>query len=215
MNHLFQTLESFLPSKKLIFNPSDSLLMSSVPYYILPALIVLAVFFIETYSFIIIAIIYSVLPLLDEVISMDWRNPNKQERQLLEENDIQFKTVIYLTGVVDWILFFKMMNVFAQYEFTPFSILNLLGIFIIFGTFQAAQFTIAHELFHKQNYLHRFFGTIHMLKALYIHFTYEHLWGHHRKVATPEDPASAEKGITMYKFIVRSFIGSYKSVYKM
>ncbi len=34
-------------------------------------------------------------------------------------------------------------------------------------------------------------GTIIMSKLLYIHFTYEHLWGHHKKVATPEDPASA------------------------
>jgi alkane 1-monooxygenase len=54
-----------------------------------------------------------------------------------------------------------------------------------------------------------------MSKLLYMHFTYEHLWGHHKKVATPEDPASAEKGINVYKFIVRSFFGSYKSVYLM
>ena len=54
-----------------------------------------------------------------------------------------------------------------------------------------------------------------MVKNLYMHFTYEHLYGHHRKVATPEDPASAEKGINVYKFFVRSFFGSYKSVYNM
>ena len=30
-----------------------------------------------------------------------------------------------------------------------------------------------------------------MMKNLYMHFAYEHLYGHHRKVATPEDPASA------------------------
>jgi len=54
-----------------------------------------------------------------------------------------------------------------------------------------------------------------MSKLLYMHFAYEHLWGHHKKVATPEDPASAEKGINVYKFIIRSFLGSYKSVYNM
>lgn len=54
-----------------------------------------------------------------------------------------------------------------------------------------------------------------MSKNLYMHFTYEHIFGHHRRVATPEDPASAEQGINLYRFIWRSFIGSYKSVYKM
>lgn len=54
-----------------------------------------------------------------------------------------------------------------------------------------------------------------MSKNLYMHFTYEHLYGHHRRVATPEDPASAEQGIDVYSFAWRSFIGSYKSVYKM
>ena len=37
-----------------------------------------------------------------------------------------------------------------------------------------------------------------MLKTLNIHFTSEHLFGHHRNVATPKDPASADKGINVY-----------------
>lgn len=48
-----------------------------------------------------------------------------------------------------------------------------------------------------------------------MHFTYEHLYGHHRKVATPEDPASAGQGISLYQFFPLTFLGSYKSVYKM
>lgn len=54
-----------------------------------------------------------------------------------------------------------------------------------------------------------------MVKNLYMHFTYEHLFGHHRRVATPEDPASAAKGDNVYRFFVKSFLGSYKSVYEM
>ena len=83
------------------------------------------------------------------------------------------------------------MDIFFNYEFTPFNVLNLMGIIYVFLTLQAAQFTIAHEIFHKQNFFDRFFGTIHMSKVLYMHFTYEHIWGHHKKVATAEDPASA------------------------
>ncbi len=66
-----------------------------------------------------------------------------------------------------------------------------MGQIFIFCNLQAVQFAIAHEIFHKTNPIDRFMGTIIMSKLLYIHFTYEHLWGHHKKVATPEDPASA------------------------
>ena len=41
------------------------------------------------------------------------------------------------------------------------------------------------------------------------------IFGHHRKVATEEDPASAEKGITVYRFFLRSYFGAYRSVYRM
>ena len=54
-----------------------------------------------------------------------------------------------------------------------------------------------------------------MSKNLYMHFTYEHLFGHHKRVATEEDPASAEVGINLYKFFPRTFFGSYTSVYNM
>jgi hypothetical protein len=37
-----------------------------------------------------------------------------------------------------------------------------------------------------------------MIKNLYVHFTYAHIFIHHRKVATPEDPATSTKGETVY-----------------
>jgi alkane 1-monooxygenase len=67
---------------------------------------------------------------------------------------------------------------------------------------------------HKST-IRKVIGTIHMLKTLNMHFTYEHLYGHHRKVATPEDPASAQKNDNVYLFFVKSHFGSYKSVYLM
>lgn len=67
---------------------------------------------------------------------------------------------------------------------------------------------------HKPGW-RRVLGTLHMIKTLNMHFTYEHLYGHHRKVATPEDPASAQKNENVYRFFIRSYLGSYVSVYNM
>lgn len=79
----------------------------------------------------------------------------------------------------------------------------------------ATQFTLAHEIFHKAGSFNKILGTIHMTKNLYTHFTYEHLYGHHRKVSTPDDPASAEQDITVLRFALRSIKGSWLSVYNM
>ena len=48
-----------------------------------------------------------------------------------------------------------------------------------------------------------------------MHYGYEHNNGHHRTVATTEDPATALKGETFSQFFWKSFLGSYKSVYGM
>lgn len=122
---------------------------------------------------------------------------------------------LYATMVMDWLLFFKAMHLFSTVELTFSNTLNLVAFIFIFSNLNAVQFAVAHEIFHKSGTFNRYLGTVHMVKNLYMHFTYEHLYGHHRKVATPEDPASAEKGITLYQFFPRTFFGSYKSVYKM
>lgn len=54
-----------------------------------------------------------------------------------------------------------------------------------------------------------------MAKVLYMHFTIEHLYGHHKNVATPLDPASAEKGISLYQFVPRSIKYSWLSAYNI
>ena len=120
-----------------------------------------------------------------------------------------------MTVILDWVLFFRVMNIFSTLEISLWTVFHLVGFIFIYSNLQAVQFAVAHEIFHKQGSIHKYVGTFHMIKNLYMHFTYEHLYGHHRRVATPEDPASAAKGQNVYSFFIRSFFGSYKSVYKM
>jgi alkane 1-monooxygenase len=64
---------------------------------------------------------------------------------------------------------------------------------------------------HKRDKISRFIGWSELLKNFYMHFVIEHTLGHHKNVATPEDPASAEKNQTVYSFMLQSFVGGYKS----
>ena len=122
--------------------------------------------------------------MLDEFLSLDWINPTVDEHKKLLSSDTAFKTALYFAALTDWILFFKVMNILSVYEFNPFTMLNLMGIVFLSISIGSTQFAVAHELFHKLH-IHRIMGTIIMSKLLYMHFTYEHIWGHHRKVATP------------------------------
>lgn len=117
--------------------------------------------------------------------------------------------------VADWVLFFKALTFFTSFSVNFSNLLNFVGLLFIFSNLNAVQFAVAHEIFHKPGIINKLIGTVHMSKNLYMHFTYEHLYGHHRRVATPEDPASAPQGIGIYAFFPKTFLGSYKSVYQM
>jgi len=48
-----------------------------------------------------------------------------------------------------------------------------------------------------------------------MHFYIEHNRGHHRYVSTPLDPASAPKGMSLYRFWLRSTAGGFLSAWKL
>ena len=54
-----------------------------------------------------------------------------------------------------------------------------------------------------------------LLTSLYMHFYIEHNKGHHKRVATPEDPSSARYGEWLYAFYFRSVIFSYISAWEI
>jgi alkane 1-monooxygenase len=71
----------------------------------------------------------------------------------------------------------------------------------------AVGIAVAHELMHRPSRADRWLGDILLCTVTYPHFSIEHVYGHHIKVATPEDPASARMGESLYAFIPRSVVG--------
>jgi alkane 1-monooxygenase len=74
---------------------------------------------------------------------------------------------------------------------------------------------VAHELGHRRTRLHRGASKMLLLSTLYLHFFIEHNRGHHARVATPEDPASARRGENIYAFWLRSVSGSWASAWAL
>lgn len=54
-----------------------------------------------------------------------------------------------------------------------------------------------------------------LLVNSYLHWGTEHLHGHHKHVATPEDPATARLNQSVYEFLPQTYLGSWKSSYAL
>jgi len=46
-------------------------------------------------------------------------------------------------------------------------------------------------------------------------FAIEHVYGHHKNLGTPHDPATAQRGDNVYTFVFRSWLGGYASAWKL
>jgi alkane 1-monooxygenase len=73
----------------------------------------------------------------------------------------------------------------------------------------------AHELGHKRASSERWLSRVALAQTGYGHFFIEHNRGHHVRVATPEDPASARLGESFYAFWPRTVIGSLRSAWEL
>jgi len=71
----------------------------------------------------------------------------------------------------------------------------------------------AHELGHKRDQLERWLSKVALAQSAYGHFYIEHNRGHHVRVATPEDPASARLGESFWEFLPRTVVGSLRSAW--
>ena len=64
-------------------------------------------------------------------------------------------------------------------------------------------------MIHRPHFYDLFNGIVATVFANYSHFWIEHLWGHHKHVATDEDPASSALGDDLYTFLVKDLYLSF------
>lgn len=75
--------------------------------------------------------------------------------------------------------------------------------------------TLAHELGHRAGRLDRAIARLLLWMVGYGHFQVEHIRGHHVRVATDADPASAPRGMGVYRFVARSLWGSWRHAWAL
>jgi alkane 1-monooxygenase len=79
-------------------------------------------------------------------------------------------------------------------------------------TFSALGTNVAHELTHRTtDRAAMLVGRWLLALTFNAEFSIEHVYGHHRRLATPADPASARRGEHFYFYLLRSVTGQSRS----
>lgn len=156
-------------------------------------------------------VIHVLLPLLDRVFGEDFSNPPESAVAQLEQ-DVYYRALVWAYLPFQW-----SGTVLGAWIATtqPLSWLGYAALVLTVGAINGIGIGTAHELGHKKEALDRWLSKIALAPSAYGHFFVEHNRGHHQRVATPEDPASARMGESFWAFLPRSVWGSLQSAWAL
>ena len=152
-------------------------------------------------------LLHVIIPSIDSIVGKDNNNPSDDQITSLV-NDPYYDRIVKL-----FIPLQMAANLFAGYvvsrKETSFVDQILLGISM--GAINGIGVNTAHELSHRPNKKDHYLSHATLMPLFYNHFRVEHPYGHHKRAATPEDPASSKMGETFYEFWPRTVFGGLKS----
>lgn len=156
-------------------------------------------------------IFYVLAPMLDWWIGEDRVNAPESAVPALDADRYYLRIVFayipsqyVITVLASW---FAVRGQLAWWE--------ILALIITCGVANGVGINTSHELGHKTRPLERWLAKVALAPVAYGHFFVEHNRGHHKNVATPEDPASSRMGETFWEFLPRTVIGSLKSAWNI
>ena len=152
-------------------------------------------------------LLHVLIPAVDMLIGKDNNNPTAEDVKLLEQDRY------YSRLVKSFIPLQYIANIYACYLVSrpQTSLLDKLLLGVSMGAINGVAINTAHELSHKSDRLDHLLSHLALVPTGYNHFRVEHPYGHHKRAATPEDPASSKMGETFYEFWPRTVFGSLKS----
>jgi alkane 1-monooxygenase len=152
-------------------------------------------------------LVFAIFPLLDLAIGMDAANPPDSVMKWLEQ-DRYYRWCTYLYIPIQYA---GLVLACWLWSSGKLSSIDDIGLALTMGMVSGIAINTAHELGHKRASSERWLSKIALAQSAYGHFFIEHNRGHHVRVATPEDPASARLGESFWAFLPRTVSGSLRS----
>src|SRR4029078_4899500 len=156
-------------------------------------------------------VVLVVVPGVDLGAGLCRSNPPDDVIEALEK-DRYYRWITYLFLPIQYAGFAGAMFLVAEGDLHT---LDKIGIAISLRCSGGIGINTAHELGHKREANERWLSKIALAQSFYGHFYIEHNRGHHVRVATPEDPASARVGENFYQFWPRTVVGSLRSSWNL
>lgn len=179
--------------------------------YLIPFSAFLALELRSVWSFSTVILAFLIIPVFELIFKP---NPNliSSELQRDKSANVFFESILYLNIPILFILIFRTFTI-IQLDITN---IETLGLFMNVGIVMATTgINVAHEIGHRKGKLNKICAALLLIPSLYGHFTLEHNYGHHKWVATPEDPVSAELNQNLYAFIYSAVIGVFKNSWRI
>ncbi len=156
-------------------------------------------------------LLFVIIPAIDVVAGLDRSNPPDELIKTLEE-DRYYRWITYLYLPLQYVALVWSCWLWAGDSLTVSA---KIGLALTVGTVAGIGINTAHELGHKKEKYERWLAKIALAQSFYGHFYIEHNRGHHVRVATPDDPASSRIGESVYAFLPRTIIGSFRSAWRI
>jgi alkane 1-monooxygenase len=123
-----------------------------------------------------------------------------------------FDALVYALAGLQLLNIALLARMFSQASLFSVDVLMAL---VVVGSASGFSIITAHELIHRCGRFDRLLGRALLGTVLYEHFFTEHLRGHHVRVGTPEDPATARFGETFHQFYRRTVPAQFRSAWRL
>ena len=174
--------------------------------FVLPLMVVVGYMLGGAWNFLTVVFSFYILPLLDLASGQPRFKPGPAEIVSLEK-DPWYRVLLYLGATAHFAVLLFGAWVVTHVELQWYA---LAGLVLSVGTVSGSLgIVVAHELGHHLKASDRFLSRAILVSVCYMHFYVEHNRGHHSHVATPEDPASARYGESVYAFLPRTLVDSF------
>lgn len=149
---------------------------------------------------------FGLIPLIELFFRPDRHNLNQAEASAAQR-DPYYDMLLYLMLPLQYALMLYFLYLSAgrsEFGWSFWGQLSAMGLMCgVIGI------NVGHELGHRRKPAARLVAKALLHSSLYTHFYIGHNYGHHRNVATAEDPASARYNEDLFSFWLRSISGSY------
>lgn len=153
-----------------------------------------------------------IIPIVELLIKPKAKNMDAAEEEVAKKDKL-YDYMLYAFVLLQFVALYIFLKSFNGVNLSTWDIAGrVCSMGLLCGTFGI---NVAHELGHRVNAFEQTLAKASLLTSLYMHFFIEHNKGHHKNVATPEDPSSARYNEPVYTFYLRTIIFSYLSAWKI